>query len=62
MHNVTGIQPGTFLGYSDGMAATTNPSPDPTAKQTAATPRRWIPLSLRIFVAILVALGCGSLV
>jgi hypothetical protein len=41
------------------MVFTANPSADPTTVNPPR-PRRWIPLSLRMFVAILVLLGAGS--
>jgi len=45
--------------YSDGMADTATPAPDPTTDKPPRR-RRWIPLSLRMFAAILVLLGGGS--
>ena len=46
-------------GYSEGMTAPATPSPDSTADKPPR-PRRWIPLSLKMFAAILMLLGVAS--
>jgi Leucine-rich repeat (LRR) protein len=46
-------------GYSDGMTTSTPPSPDPTTDKPPL-PRRWIPLSLRMYVALLAILTVGT--
>src|SRR5258707_454509 len=42
------------------MATPARPGPDPTTEKPPRR-RRWIPLSLRIFLAILLLLGMGAL-
>jgi hypothetical protein len=45
--------------YASGMSALGQPTPDSTA-DIPPRPRRWIPLSLRMFVAFLSLLGTAS--
>jgi len=56
---MTGIHLRIGRGYPDGMATTSNPVPDPTTARPPR-PRRWIPLSLKLFAAILMLLGVAS--
>lgn len=56
---MTGIHLRTERAYPDDMANRTDPIPYPTTDEPLRS-RRWIPMSLRIFAALLLILGYAT--